>query len=108
MMVKSGLEKCFLKFQEQLQRYLLTCQANSAGIFALGSSKSEGVRGISKYIFFFSFSPSFFKPKMVISRIILAGVDNNYVLQNAFRVTCHVYIPILLSKKCALSHTHVN
>ena len=30
MMVKSGLEKNILKFHCGLQRYLLTCQANSA------------------------------------------------------------------------------
>ena len=30
MMVKSGLEKNILKFHVPLQRYLLTCQANSA------------------------------------------------------------------------------
>ena len=30
MMVKSGLEKIILKFHMPLQRYLLTCQANSA------------------------------------------------------------------------------
>jgi hypothetical protein len=30
MMVKSGLEKIILIFHEPLQRYLLTCQANSA------------------------------------------------------------------------------
>ena len=30
MMMKSGLEKIILKFQGGLQRYLLTCQANSA------------------------------------------------------------------------------
>ena len=30
MMVKSGLEFFILKFTESLQRYLLTCQANSA------------------------------------------------------------------------------
>ena len=30
MMVKSGLEFFILKFTEPLQRYLLTCQANSA------------------------------------------------------------------------------
>ena len=29
-MVKSGLENVFLKFHGGLQRYLLTCQANSA------------------------------------------------------------------------------
>ena len=69
MMVKSGLEKCFLKFQEQLQRYLLTCQANSAGIFALGSSKSEGVRGISKYIFFFLFHHHFLSQKWLFQEV---------------------------------------
>ena len=50
MMVKSGLDFFFiLKLNEPLQRYLLTCQANSAFLgrfFALGSSKSEGARGI--------------------------------------------------------------
>jgi hypothetical protein len=30
MMVKNGLEFFILKFTEPLQRYLLTCQANSA------------------------------------------------------------------------------
>jgi hypothetical protein len=43
-MVKSGIE-FILKFTMQLQRYLLSCQANSAilaDIFALGSSSSEG------------------------------------------------------------------
>jgi hypothetical protein len=36
-MAKSGLEFFILKFAEPLQRYLLTCQANSAflGIFFL-------------------------------------------------------------------------
>ena len=45
MMMKSGLEKIILKFHGGLQRYLLTCQANSALLadyFALGSSNSEG------------------------------------------------------------------
>ena len=62
MMVKSGLENIILKFHEPLQRYLLTCQANSAflgRIFALGSNNSEGARGISKYFFLDHFSPSF-------------------------------------------------
>jgi hypothetical protein len=44
-MVKSGPEFFILKFSEPLQRYLLTCQANSAILgrfFALGSSNFEG------------------------------------------------------------------
>jgi hypothetical protein len=44
MTVISGLE-FILKFTEPLQRYLLTCQANSAlwaDFLALGSSNSEG------------------------------------------------------------------
>ena len=43
--------KFILKSTEPLQRYLLSCQANSAilgSIFALGSSNSEGARSISK------------------------------------------------------------
>ena len=41
MIVKSGLEFFILQFTKPLQRYLLTCQANSA---FLGSSNSEGAR----------------------------------------------------------------
>jgi hypothetical protein len=51
MIVKSVLEKFILKFHGGLQRYLLNCQANSALLgrfFALGSSNSEGHRGVSK------------------------------------------------------------
>ena len=43
-----------LKFTKPPQRYLLTCRANSAFLgrfFALGSSNSEGHRGILKYFF---------------------------------------------------------
>jgi hypothetical protein len=46
MMVENDREIVILKFTEPLQRYLLTCQANSALLdryFALGSSNSEGV-----------------------------------------------------------------
>ena len=60
-MMKSGLEKIILKFHGGLQRNLLTCQANSAFLgrfFALGSSNSEGHRGILKYFFLDHFSPS--------------------------------------------------
>ena len=60
-MMKSGLEKIILKFHGGLQRNLLTCQANSAFLgrfFALGSSNSEGHRGISKYFFLYHFSSS--------------------------------------------------
>ena len=50
-MMKNGLY-FFLKSTEPLQRYLLTCLANSAFLgrffFALGSSNSEGARWISK------------------------------------------------------------
>jgi hypothetical protein len=43
MMVKSGLEFLIVKFSEPLQKYLLTCQANSAtDFFVLGGSDSEG------------------------------------------------------------------
>ena len=51
MMIKSGLEKKILKFHGGLQRYLLTCQAIQpfwADFFGLGSSNSEGHRGILK------------------------------------------------------------
>ena len=44
--VKSGLEFFILKFREPLQRYPLTCQANST---FLSSSKSEGACWISPY-----------------------------------------------------------
>ena len=51
MMMKNGLN-FFLKSTEPLQRYLLlTCLTNSAFLgrfFALGSSNSEGARGIPK------------------------------------------------------------
>ena len=49
MMMKNGLD-FFLKSTEPLQRYLLTCLANSASLgrfFALGSSNSEGACWIS-------------------------------------------------------------
>ena len=36
MMVKSGLEFFILKFSKPLQRYLLTCQANSAFMGRIG------------------------------------------------------------------------
>ena len=51
MMMKRGIEFFILKLNEPLQRYLLTCQADSAFLgrfFALGSSNSEGARSISK------------------------------------------------------------
>ena len=35
MIVKIGLEKIILKFHKPLQRYLLTCQANSALLWAV-------------------------------------------------------------------------
>ena len=83
MMVKSGLEFFILKFYQPLQRYLLTCQANSAFLgrfFALGSSNSEGHRGISKYFFLDHFSSSFLSQKwcQISVRIfcVLSGTRN--------------------------------
>ena len=70
MMVKSGLEFFILKFTEPLQRYLLTCLANSAflGRFcALGSSNSEEASRSSKK----KSRPLFtiiFSSKMLVSR----------------------------------------
>jgi hypothetical protein len=65
MIVKSGPEFFILKLNEPLQRYLLTCQANSAFhgrfVFALGSSNSEGA--------FFNLKIKNSKPKIVISRV---------------------------------------
>jgi hypothetical protein len=40
-----------------------------ADFFALGSSNSEGARGISKYFFLDHFSSSFLSPKNVLSRV---------------------------------------
>ena len=51
-----------VKIPRAPSEYLLTCQANSAILgrfFALGSSSSEGARGIYKYFFLYHFSPLF-------------------------------------------------
>ena len=64
--MKSGLEKNILKFNDGLQKFLLTCQANSAFLvrfFFLGSSNSEGHCGILKRLFLDHFSPSFLSQK---------------------------------------------
>ena len=63
--MKNGLD-FFLKSTEPLQRYLLTCLANSAFLgrfFALGSSNSEGVSRISKLKVLDHLSPSFLAQK---------------------------------------------
>ena len=72
MMVKSGLEKNILKFNSGLQRYLLTCQANSAFLGRFFCTWQQQLRRPSqgpswKFEIFFS-RPLFtiiFKPKMV-------------------------------------------
>ena len=61
MMVKSGLDIFILKFTKPLQRYLLTCQANSA---FLGSSLVK-----FKIIFPIPLFTTTFKQKMSISWI---------------------------------------
>ena len=68
MMVKSGLDFFFiLKSYVPLQRYLFTCQANSAisgrFVLALGSSNSEGARRILKQKILDHFSSPFFSQK---------------------------------------------
>ena len=66
-----------------LQRYLLTCTANSAFLdrfFALGSSNSEGHCGILKQFFLDHFSPIFSSQKwcQISIRIfcVLSGIRN--------------------------------
>ena len=68
MMMKSGLEKIILKFHSGLQRYLLTCQANSA---LLGRFLCTGQQQLwrpswnLKIIFSRPLFAIIFKPKMV-------------------------------------------
>ena len=81
--MKSGLEKNILKFNDGLQKFSLTCQANSAFLvrfFFLGSSNSEGNCGIVKWLFLDHFSPSFLSQKwcQISVRIfcVLSGTRN--------------------------------
>ena len=68
MMVKSGLEKIILKFNGGLQRYLLTCQANSAFLgrfFCTGQQQLWRPSWNFKIIFSRPLFIIIFKPKMV-------------------------------------------
>ena len=67
-MVKSGLEKIILKFHGGLQRYLLTCQANSAFLgrfFCTGQQQLWRPSLNFKIIFSRPLFTIIFKPKMV-------------------------------------------
>ena len=83
MMVKSGLEKIILKFHGGLQRYLLTCQANSAFLgrfFCTGQQQLWRPSWNFKIIFSRPLFTIIFKPKMVsnLRRIfcVLHGTKN--------------------------------
>ena len=68
MMVKSGLETIILKFHDGLQRYLLTCQANSAfpgRFFCTGQQQLWRPSWNFKIIFSRPLFTIIFKPKMV-------------------------------------------
>ena len=70
MMVKSGLEKNILKFHVGLQRYLLTCQANSAFLsrfFCTGQQQLWRPLWNFKIIFSRPLFTIIFKPKMLVS-----------------------------------------
>ena len=67
-MVKSGLENFFLKFNGGLQRYLLTCQANSAFLGRLFCTGQQQLWRPSWNLKIFFSRPLFtiiFKPKMM-------------------------------------------
>ena len=52
MMMKRGLEFFILKFTEPLQRYLLTCQANSAlmgRFFGTGDWAAATLKGLGEF-----------------------------------------------------------
>ena len=68
MMMNSGLEKIILKFHGGLQRYLLTCQANSAFLgrfFCTGQQQLWRPSWNFKIIFSRPLFIIIFKPKMV-------------------------------------------
>ena len=81
-MVKSGLEKTILKFNGSLQRYLLTCQANSAFLGRFFCTGQQLWRPSWNFRIIFS-RPLFtiiFKPKMVSNLrknlCVLSGIKN--------------------------------
>ena len=68
MMVKSGFEKTFLKFNGGLHRYLLTCQANSSFLgrfFCTGQQQHQRPSWNFKIIFSRPLFTIIFKLKMV-------------------------------------------
>ena len=71
MLAKSGLEFFILRFTESLQRYLLTCQANSAFLGRLFCTGQQQLwRGSLNFkIFFRPLFTIIFKSKMLISRL---------------------------------------
>ena len=71
-MVKNDLECFILKFTEPLQRYLLTCQANSALLgrfFCTGQQQLWKPLWNFKIIFSRPLFTTIFKPKMIILRL---------------------------------------
>jgi hypothetical protein len=93
-MVKSGLEKIILKFHGGFQRYLLTCQANSAFLgrfFCTGQQQLWRPSWNFKIIFIDHFSPSFLSQKgfQISVRIfcVLSGTRNLQCQETQLKVS---------------------
>ena len=90
MMMKSGLEKNIFKFHSGLQRYLLTCQANSAFLgrfFCTGQQQLWRPSWNFKTFFSRPLFVIIFKPKMV------SNLRKNYlciVWHQKPTVSCHI------------------
>ena len=88
-MVKSGLDFFILKLKEPLQRYLLTCQANSVVLdrfFCTGQQQLWRGSWNFKIIFSRPLFNIIFNPKMVISRVKILAVLADVIRHSKYRV----------------------